>query len=159
MSYPLMWLPELRPVTRMIRCAVSETLLCGEVVSLHDLSLKYSSCFFASFPLGHFIIDNICHRRAAALTLMWRRPGREVWWRQNYFGFRKTCLLSTLLQLEKAPTWGAHTIKSHKKFQQRLVRHQYIVSRTKLVDYHETEEEAEYRSCPVEPMSNHYFSV
>ena len=34
---------------------------------LHDLSLKYSSCFFGSFPLGHFIIDNICHRPAAAL--------------------------------------------------------------------------------------------
>ena len=37
------------------------------MVSLHDLCLKYSSCFFGSFPLGHFIIDNICHRPAAAL--------------------------------------------------------------------------------------------
>ena len=47
------------------RCGRSSE--CGEVVSLHDLCLKYSSCFFGSFPLGHFIIDNICHRPAAAL--------------------------------------------------------------------------------------------
>ena len=151
---------------------------CGEVVSLHDLCLKYSSCFFGSFPLGHFIIDNICHRMAAAPCLMWSRSGREGWSRQNYFCFEKKLnLLSTVQSwageksfFSKAPTLGGvHPISSHKWwpniFQQKLV-HQYIVSPTKLSRYHETEEEVEGGSLrnieagrPGEPMSNHYFSV
>ena len=126
---------------------------CGEVVSLHDLCLKYSSCFFASFPLGHFIIDNICHRMAAAPCLMWRRPGREGWSTQNYFCFGKKLTFCQLFnhELEKksfyskaATLGGVHPISSHKwwpkVFHQKLV-HQYIVSPTKLSRYHETEKE------------------
>ena len=109
---------------------------------LHDLCLKYSSCFFASFPLGHFIIDNICHRMAAAALFDVKTEENLV------ICFEKT---SVNWSFSKTLTSDAHTISSHKWwlniFQQNFV-HQYIVSRTKLSLYHETEEEVEGISKP-----------
>ena len=93
----------------------------GEVVSLHDLCLKYSSCFFASFPLGHFIIDNICHRLAAALFDVRKRR----WSRQNYFWIKKT--LTTVQEPEKrVASQSGHS--SHTKWWPNIFRGKFDAS-------------------------------
>ena len=117
---------------------------CGEVVSSPCMICvsNIPPAFLPHFPSDILLLTIFVTGWLPPPCLMWRR--KRTWWSAS----KKT---SVNWSFSKTLTSDARTISSHKWwlniFQQNFV-HQYIVSRTKLSLYHETEEEVEGISKP-----------
>ena len=131
---------------------------CGEVVSSPCMICvsNIPPAFLPHFP-SDILLLTIFVTGWLRPCLMWGREGdqgkitsesRKLW--QLFRSRRKGWLRKAATHL---------TQNDGQIFFGENLMHQYIVSRSKLSNYHGTEEEEEYRSLAGEPMSNHYFSV